>query len=403
MIKVLVISSKLPPEYSGSGNRIFETYERLEKKYKINASFVSSSTVKNYNHTYNYKNKKIKCISNKIFKAYESKNIFIKLYNYFIFRLNYLYELIPIFLFLFKNYKKFDLFHIIGNVNVTNLSITFCKIFKIPNLVEIVNDRDNSYYYEPSLVRFFWGNGFPNLSIISVISKKLFKIYKKNTINNIIWHKPNPIKPIFVNKKIKKLKIFKKNIKILHLAKFIPRKKQDFLIEVLKDLPNEYSLILAGPLEKKGSYSKRDIMYFKNLKNNIIKNKLQKRVKIFSKYIKNPEVFINTCDIFTLPSINEGLGTTILEATTLNKPIICNNLKDIFDTWIKDNKNGYLCELDKEIWVKKILSIRNLKKKVIKNYGIKNYKIANVEKIDSQYLKYFSKLKQYDQKNYRVY
>ncbi len=393
MIKVLVICSKLPPEYSGSGNRIFDTYKRLEKKYNVNASFVSSSTVKNYSHIYNYKKKKIKCISNKIFKTYESKNIFTKIYNYAIFRLNYLNELIPIFLFLFKNYKKYDLLHIIGNVNITNSSITFCKIFNIPNLIEIVNYTDKPFYYEPLLVNLFFNKGYPKLSIISVISKKIFKVFKRNKIRNFLWHKPNPTKPKFINKKIKKLKIFKNKVVILHLAKFIPRKKHDFLIEVLNDLPNKYVLILAGPLEKKGTNSERDKNYFNSLKKKIDKNNLNKRVKIIPKFVKKPEVLINSCDIFALPSIKEGLGTTILEATALKKPVICNNLKDTFDTWIKHKKNGFLCELNKDKWVKNILSIGELKKRNIEEIGNKNYKITNVEKIDSEYLEMFKKLR----------
>tara|TARA_B100000886_G_scaffold286203_1_gene210708 strand:+ start:518 stop:625 length:108 start_codon:yes stop_codon:yes gene_type:complete len=33
-MRILLISSKLPSEYSGSGNRIFETYQDIKKTLK---------------------------------------------------------------------------------------------------------------------------------------------------------------------------------------------------------------------------------------------------------------------------------------------------------------------------------------------------------------------------------
>ena len=38
-------------------------------------------------------------------------------------------------------------------------------------------------------------------------------------------------------------------------------------------------------------------------------------------FIDNPEKYYESSDIFVLPSINEGLGTTLLEAIASRRPV----------------------------------------------------------------------------------
>ena len=44
-MKVLVISSKYPPEYSGSGLRAHNTYLRLLEKYAVKNSYLSDAVM----------------------------------------------------------------------------------------------------------------------------------------------------------------------------------------------------------------------------------------------------------------------------------------------------------------------------------------------------------------------
>ena len=68
MANIFLISSKLPPEYSGSGNRVFRTALNLEKKFNHNYFMVCSSTIKkNIQKSYEYNNKSIYLISKKNF------------------------------------------------------------------------------------------------------------------------------------------------------------------------------------------------------------------------------------------------------------------------------------------------------------------------------------------------
>ena len=48
-MKILLVSSKYHPEYSGSGLRAHNTYKRLKKNYKIEFNVLSNSIALNGN------------------------------------------------------------------------------------------------------------------------------------------------------------------------------------------------------------------------------------------------------------------------------------------------------------------------------------------------------------------
>lgn len=377
--KVYIVSSKLPPEYSGSGNRIFHTYLRL-KKNKINFKFICGSTENYKNKIYRFKNEKILLISKKKI-----------LNNKILFKFKYVADIIVFvteFFFTLKilaaEKNKIKVLHIVGNNAVTLAAINFSRMYKVPSFVEVVNDMVIPEYYLPLILKIYYSNKIPEWSKIIVISKKLKKLFSVAYTKNYIWYKPNPINKDFINYKKKYLKNKKDKIIILHLAKFIPRKKQNFLIDVLSKLPTNYFLKLYGPISRKGTFKKRDIIYFKDIKNKISRLGLQDRVQIKAKFITNPAKEISECDIFALPSVNEGLGTTILESVALQKPIICNNQKDVFGEFVINGKNGYLTDLKELLWVRNILKLKkinknnlsNLSKNVKKKYS---YKVLDKE------------------------
>ena len=53
-MKILVISSKYQPEYSGSGLRAHNTYQRLKKNYDINFDLLTNSINHQGNKKYRY-------------------------------------------------------------------------------------------------------------------------------------------------------------------------------------------------------------------------------------------------------------------------------------------------------------------------------------------------------------
>jgi len=100
---------------------------------------------------------------------------------------------------------------------------------------------------------------------------------------------------------------------------------------------------------------------------------------------------LSLCDIFVLPSLNEGMGRVLVEAMALGKPIIASNICGIPDL-IQNGKNGYLVppknpdELARYIQI--LLEDKNKRiqmgmegEKLSSNYSAVNM----VEKIESLY------------------
>ena len=127
-MRILLISSKLPPEYSGSGNRVFNTYQEIKKHFKFSISYLCSSTLKNSQKIHIYKNQKIKMISKKIFNLNLKNTFFASFQNFISHRINYLFEFMLTIVFLIKNKNKFDIYHVVGNNNITSSAITISKI-----------------------------------------------------------------------------------------------------------------------------------------------------------------------------------------------------------------------------------------------------------------------------------
>jgi hypothetical protein len=65
-LKVLLVSSKYPPEYSGSGLRAHNTYKRLAARYGIWFSVLTSSVTENHSGDYEFEGVAVRRIANKL-------------------------------------------------------------------------------------------------------------------------------------------------------------------------------------------------------------------------------------------------------------------------------------------------------------------------------------------------
>jgi glycosyltransferase involved in cell wall biosynthesis len=72
----------------------------------------------------------------------------------------------------------------------------------------------------------------------------------------------------------------------------------------------------------------------------IVKQKVKNNASIiFHGVTKTPERLLQACDVFCMPSYREGFGTSVIEASLLEKPIICSDTYGLMET-IVDNKTG---------------------------------------------------------------
>lgn len=92
-----------------------------------------------------------------------------------------------------------------------------------------------------------------------------------------------------------------------------------------KKYPNTKLLLVGGDEENMTEYITKTVHH---------KNQL-----IILKHTDRPEEILQSCDVFCLPSHREGFGLSILEASLLEKPIICSNTYGLSDT-ILDNITG---------------------------------------------------------------
>lgn len=368
-MQILVVSSKYPPEYSGSGLRAHTTYLRLSQKFNLSFDVITSSVTTDTSLHYEIDGVKVWRITNKA-KAFERKpqqNLIKRIWQGIRYRINwqrtYWREALPFWFFLFTKGRNYDVIHVFGNVTVTAVAISYAKMVGKPLIVEIVNLVKSPNQYEPHLLSWIFGAGFPKQTHIVCLSEKLRQLCLNfGYHDDQIWCRLNPIN--------EKRFCFEPNRKnkyalpggpyqsgdrlILQIAKFIPLKNQIFSVEVLHHLPKNFKLVLMGPLETTGHESERDQAYFQDIIRTIETHQLQDRVYIETRFVEDPENYMKAADVFVMPSTTEALGTPSLESIACGVPVITSDIPGVFERWIQNEKNGYICPLEAEKWAEKI-------------------------------------------------
>ena len=113
---------------------------------------------------------------------------------------------------------------------------------------------------------------------------------------------------------------------------------------------------------------------------------------IFYGFSKEPEKLLQACDVFCLPSHREGFGTSIIEASLLEKPVICSDTYGLMETII-ENKTGLrhkVADVDSlYIAMKKLIDHNNLREKLGKDgrsYVLENF---SAQIISEQWLEFY--------------
>jgi len=197
-----------------------------------------------------------------------------------------------------------------------------------------------------------WGIDFEK---IKVVYNALDRSRSTQTIT------PNTMTSSGTGRAQKNAEIDKKNASIiLSAGRLVPWKGFDVLIKILKELPREIALKIVGtgPEEKK-------------LKKLVSKLDLEKRVKFLGKLEhKKLLQLMNESGIFVLNSGYEGFPHIILEAMTMNLPVITTNTCGNPEI-VKDNYNGLLVKHNNKKQIKeailKLWEDKKLKKKFTEN------------------------------------
>ena len=386
-MKILVVSSKYQPEYSGSGLRAHNKYKRLKKYYDLKFDILSNSKIYQGNKKYTYDSIGVNRISSP-FKIPVKKSV----WRNILILLSIFWEVYYSWKFIRKNINNYSLLHTFGNTwTIGFLTWYFARRNK-PIIRELCNDMNNPLY--PIQIQNYMRPIFKkNNTLVVAISKKLEILAKKFDIKNI-WERPNPVdeKKFFIDFKNKyslryKLTKFNHNDIVLCLvANFIDRKNQLFALDALSLLPENFKLILSGPLKSENN------IYFQNLISRINDLNLQNRIDLKTGFVNNFDEYLKCSDVFLFPSKAEGLGTPLLESQVCGVPVVSNYIKDITDPIIVKNKGGYCLDLDPNIWADIIKKVVEILEEALIDNARSIVKICSSKIIDEQYYKKIQEL-----------
>lgn len=385
-MKVLLVSSKFQPEYSGSGFRAHNLYQRLSNKFKINYDVVCNSLINRKNEIYEFDSIEVNKISYPV-EITKLRGLKKKFHSF----LSMLYEFYYSYKFIKKkNIENYNLIHTFGNSWSVGFLTYYFYLKKKPIIRELVNNMKTPYY--PIQFKSHFRKVFKKENTIMIaISKKLEELCKKNKVNNI-WTRPNPINEniFFYLDNDDKIKLRNKlihfsneDIILTHIASYMKQKNHIFALDILNKLPKKYKLFLGGPVQTNEHKQNFDLV-----KDKIKELNLNDRVILSKGFINNIDEYIKLSDVFLFPTWNEALGTPILEAQACGVPVVANLMLGVNDYLINEGIGGYLVEkFDANIWAEKIILATNISSETLRENSLKIKKIASTENIDLEYFK----------------
>jgi len=368
-VKICVVALRFPPDYTGAGLQALRLFNDL-KSLNVEWFVISAST--------NAKFYKESIKGNIIFRIKGNPGNWstIELLSFWA----HLFEL------LFKTRKNYDIIYVIG-ANL-GLSITglFAKILSKKLMVKLTLAKSDIL----GVNKGFWGR-FQYFCLkffdryISISDEIYQELIEADFDSDKIIKLPNGVKTdIFVPSRKEH-----SSIQVLYVGMICKRKGSDLLIESWIELLEQESLsatlILVGPVDEHD----RVIDNFSHNKT------FQKSVKILEPR-NDIQKIMKECDIFILPSINEGLPNVVLEAMSCGLPIIGSNTAGI-TRCVKNDLNGYVINRNNgKNELKEKLHILLKNKTLREDMGKKSREIVNnnfsMKMVRDEYYKIFMTL-----------
>ena len=392
-MKILLISSKYMPEYSGSGFRAHNLYKRLVAQYPDICLNVLSCSVE-FNDCKEYEHDGLK-VSRVACKPYPVGSKGGGVLNVFKNPVNFAAERRATLNYLDFLEGKPDLIHIFGESYVSAIVLDFAKKKKIPVLIELCNEMPDPWHYVPFPFSMVY-SGRPGSPVAYVcISERLRKICLANGVpDRNIWCRPNPItekifSPVSSSEKLRlkeNLTTFSPDSKLLvYVAKFKELKNHVFLLDVMHYLPDNFKLYLSGPLVEDGPDFGQNKNLYDRIGKRIVSQGLDHRVRLEHGFCEDIEKYYQMSDVYLFPTKAEGLGTPMLEAIACGVPVVANIIEGITDTWINDGRNGYLSSLYPKEFAEKIVRAASIPKNVLEEESRKILAVAGTSVIDAKY------------------
>lgn len=288
--------------------------------------------------------------------SHKQANIFLQLFFFSIFILKYIFHLL-----INKNVKIIHI-HISskGSFFRKALILFIAKVFNKKAILHIHGSEFDLFYLNaPDFIKKIITNTLNNSDLIIVLSKQWEEKISKISSN------PH-IKVLYNPTVIKELQnSHSGNVNILFMGRLGKRKGTYDIIEAAKHIESDNVTI--------NMYGDGNVEEFKKL---VIDNDLQDTIKIngWISGDEKKEVFKNS-NILILPSYNEGLPISILEAMAYGMPVISTPVGGIPEA-VENGFNGFLIQPgDYKALAEKIDILAN-DSKLREKMGLESYKIA---------------------------
>jgi glycosyltransferase involved in cell wall biosynthesis len=214
---------------------------------------------------------------------------------------------------------------------------------------------------------------------------KLFGVDKKQlkVVPNGVPIKNFLIKSDFVYNFFVKNELFKEHLIMLMPSRVVPRKNIEYGIKLLAEIKKKHKfgkIIITGKAHAQRPELRK---YYHDLKQLALDHGLEKDVIWLSEQVhKGKEVYIDdqmivdlfqVCDALLFPSIKEGFGIPLLEASLVRMPAICSNIEVHqelgFDHIYVDINKEPKTHVDKVVDFYKQNPMTKNRKRVLANYS----------------------------------
>ena len=228
--------------------------------------------------------------------------------------------------------------------NIFSVFLPYKFFHTIHNIANIEVDSKNKFLQKLFFVfrkRFFSSKKVIPIAVSDAVAVSIKKYYKIScpVINNGVVGLRKSECYDEVREDIRKLKKDNTTKIFINIARIHPQKNQKVLVNIFKDLEYEnVILVILGSVLDESKYLLDEI------------NAIQADNVFFIEGQPNVGDYLSCSDFFCLPSLWEGLPLALLEAMSINIPVICTPVGGVVNV-IQDGVNGFLSKStdDKDI------------------------------------------------------
>jgi glycosyltransferase involved in cell wall biosynthesis len=390
-MRVLLVGSKFLPEYAGPTVRLLRTYERIEQRIgSIDKRCICNSQEFLDSEKYVHDSIPVQRVVSSFWR--QRKGLLSLLPGRLTNALAMWSEAWTTFRLLAQE-RDINIVHTFGTSASVSVAVIWARRRGIPLLIELVVPNASPVPYIPLMGNLLRTDLKKNTIVVAISSRLKDRCSRAGLTANV-WNRPNPVEQDKFSVDYDSRKELRaamtpfgsRDVVISSVAKFMPRKNQLFLVDVLAHLPVEFKLVLAGPKADSGELLGRDDDYLQSLTARIKHLGLADRVMIELGFV-DAEPYMKLADVYVVPAWYEGLGTPMLESLSCGVPVVANRAEESFREWIKDGHNGFLCDLDADQWSVAIQKAARFPRQQMIDAASEVSQSASSEVIDAGYVK----------------